>query len=140
MQIFLSFAYEEDIDQVNGFRSMLENTRANIYFNDGSCKKDYSGKSEDQNKKYISSLLNQSSVTVCLLSKYSKKSNWVNWEIEASRSKEKGIVGIVLKNKNSEIKSYGDCPSFLDGNRYEVYYWDTPERMQQHIEEAEKNR
>ena len=140
MQIFLSFAYEEDINQVNGFRSMLENPKADINFNDGSCKKDYSGKSENQIKQYIRSLIDQSSVTVCLLSKYTRQSDWVKWEIEASQSKGKGIVGIVLKDKKNEIKNYNDCPISLDGNRYKVYYWDTPEKMQQYIKEAEVNR
>lgn len=140
MQIFLSFAYDEDKEQVNGFRSMLENPDADINFEDGSCKKDYGGKPEEEIKRIIRSLLDRCSVTVCLLSRKTKKSEWVNWELEASQSKGKGIVGIVLKGKRDEIKHYSDCPSLLDGKRYNVYYWDTPEKMQRWIEEAEKKK
>ena len=140
MQIFLSFAYEEDREQVNGFRSMLENPRANINFTDGSCKKDYGIRSDSAIKQYISTLIDQSSVTVCLISRYTKTSKWVLWELEASRSKGKGIVGIILKDKQNEIGSYSDCPAIIDGNRYKAYYWAEPQKLQQYIEEAERNR
>jgi hypothetical protein len=140
MKIFLSFAYDEDINQVNGFRSMLENPLANISFSDGSCKKDYAGKSEWQIKQYIASLVDNSSVTVCLISKSTKNSNWVNWELETSKNKSKGIVGLVLKDRNNEIKNINDCPAIFANSRYKVFYWDSPEVMQKHIEEAENNR
>jgi hypothetical protein len=140
MQIFLSFAYDEDIEQVNGFRGMLENPNAEINFVDGSCKKDYHGKTDEEIERYIKSLIDQSSVTVCLISGKTKNSKWVNRELEISQSKEKGIVGIVLKDKNSEIKNYSDCPQIFDGNRYKVHYWSSPEQMTKWIEEAEKRR
>lgn len=140
MQIFLSFAYDEDIDQVNGFRGMLDNPNANINFLDGSCKKDYKGKPEHEIEQYIKSLIDQSSVTVCLISSKTKKSNWVNKELEISQSKNKGIVGIVLKEKDKEIKHISDCPKIFDNKRYLVYYWNEPEEIQKCIEEAEKRR
>jgi len=140
MQIFLSFAYDEDVDQVNGFRAMLENPNADIDFTDGSCKKDYSDKPESAIRRYIRTLLDQSSVTVCLISARTRASQWVAWEVEETISKAKGLVGIVLKGRNSEIKSYQDCPSGFDGKRYVVHYWDSPEKMQQFIEEAERAR
>lgn len=140
MRIFLSFAYDEDIEQVNGFRGMLDNPNAGIEFEDGSCRKDYGDKSEAEIKRIITSLLDRCSVTVCLLSKKTKGKKWVDWELEASQSKEKGIAGIVLKGKNEEIKTYDDCPNLLDGKRYEVHYWNNPETIQKWIEKAEKNR
>ncbi|MBT7618394.1 MAG: TIR domain-containing protein [Calditrichaeota bacterium] len=140
MQIFLSFAFDEDIDQVNGFRGMLENPNADINFVDGSCKKDYAGKSETEIKTYIKSLLDQSSVTVCLISKDTKNKEWVDWELEASQSKGKGIVGIVLKGKSDEIKHRTDCPDVLGSNKYEVIYWTDAQKMQSAIEQAEKAR
>lgn len=140
MQIFLSFAYDEDKDQVNGFRGMLENPNANINFVDGSCKKDYQGKSDPEIDKYMRDLIDQSSVTVCLLSSRTKSSDWVNRELKISQSKGKGIVGIVLPEKDNEIKNISDCPSILDGKRYKVYYWKKPEIIQTYIEEAERQR
>ena len=140
MQIFLSFAYDEDVEQVNGFRGMLDNPNANIEFVDGSCKKDYSGKTKEEIEQYIKSLIDKSSVTVCLISGKTKKSDWVDKELKISQSKNKGIVGIVLKGKDDEIKSYSDCPSILEGKRYLVYRWGKPEDMQKYIEEAEKRR
>ncbi len=140
MQIFLSFAYDEDIEQVNGFRGMLQNPNANIEFLDGSCKKDYSGKSEQEIEQYIKSLLDKSSVTVCLISGKTKRSEWVNKELKISQSKSKGIVGIVLKGKDDEIKGLSDYPNIFDGKRYLVYKWDKPEVMQKYIDEAEKRR
>jgi hypothetical protein len=81
-----------------------------------------------------------SSVTVCLVSRRTRDSSWVDRELEISRSKGKGIVGIVLKDKENEVKTYGDCPQLLDGKMYKVYHWDRPETMQRWIEEAERNR
>ncbi len=140
MQIFLSFAFDEDIEQVNGFRGMLDNLNANINFLDGSCKKDYQGKPTHEIEQYIKSLIDKSSVTVCLISGKIKKSDWVKRELEISQSKNKGIVGIVLKEKNDEIKKYSDCPVIFDEKRYFVKYWNEPEEMQKYIEEAEKRR
>lgn len=140
MQIFLSFDYDEDIDQVNGFRGMLENPNADINFLDGSCKKDYGGKSNYEIEQYIKSLIDKSSVTVCLISSKTKQSEWVNKELEISQSKNKGIIGIVLKGKESEIKKYSDCPGIFDNERYFVYYWDEPKVLQKSIEKSEKRR
>ena len=140
MQIFLSFAYDEDIDQVNGFRGMLENPNADINFLDGSCKKDYSGKTDEEIEKYIKSLIDKSSVTVCLISGKTKKSDWVKKELKISQSKNKGIVGIVLKDKQNEIKSYSDCPDIFDNKKYFAYNWGRPEDLQERINEAEKRR
>lgn len=134
MQIFLSFDYDEDIDQVNGFRGMLENPNADINFLDGSCKKDYGGKSNYEIEQYIKSLIDKSSVTVCLISSKTKQSEWVNRELEISQSKNKGIIGIVLKGKENEIKKYSDCPGIFDNERDFVCYWDEPKVLQKSIE------
>jgi hypothetical protein len=60
--------------------------------------------------------------------------------LKISQSKSKGIVGIVLKGKDDEIKGLSDCPSVFDGKRYLVYRWGKPEDMQKYIEDAEKRR
>ena len=140
MQIFLSFDFDEDIDQVNGFRGMLDNPNTGIDFVDGSCKKDYEGKPDNEIEQYIKSLIDKSSVTVCLISSKTKQSKWVNRELELSQSKGKGIVGIVLKDKNHEIKYISDCPKLIDNERYLVHYWDDSKQMHQWIEGAEKRR
>lgn len=140
MKIFLSFAYDEDIEQVNGFRGMLDNPNAGINFIDGSCKKDYKGKPEHEIERYIKSLIDESSVTVCLISGKTRKSDWVKKELEISQSKNKGIVGIVLKGKDGEIKNNSDCPKIFNNQNYFVYRWDEPAKMQTFIEEAEKRR
>lgn len=140
MQIFLSFAYDEDIDQVNGFRGMISNPNSDINFLDGSCKKDYKDKPDYEIEQYIKSLIDKSSVTVCLISHKTKTSDWVRKELEISQSKNKGIIGIVLKGKNEEIKSYSDCPNIFSNKKYPVYYWDEPAHMQKLIQEAEKRR
>lgn len=140
MQIFLSFDYDEDINQVNGFRGMLDNPNAGINFIDGSCKKDYGDKSDSEIEQYIMSLIDQSSVTVCLISKNTKQSKWVNRELQISQSKNKGIIGIVLKDKDDEINNYSDCPLIFDNKKYFVYYWSEPENIQKLIEKSEKRR
>ena len=140
MQIFLSFAYDEDIEQVNGFRGMLENPNTGINFVDGSCKKDYEGKSVSEIEKYLKTLIDRASVTVCLISEHTKGKKWVNRELEISQSKGKGIIGIVLKGKEKNIQNYSDCPQIFHSKKYKVYYWDSPEKMTEYIKEAEKNR
>lgn len=140
MQIFLSFAYDEDKEQVNGFRGMLENPKANINFVDGSCKKDYAGKPDYEIDRYIRQLIDRSSVTVCLISGKTKKSKWVTRELDVSRSKGKGIVGIILKGKDSEVSTIHQCPDFFNKSRYKVYQWGRPEEIESWIQEAEKRR
>ena len=134
MKIFFSFAYDEDIHQVNGFRGMIVNPNTNINFTDGSCKKDYANKSENEIKRYISSLLDQSTVTVCLISKDTHKSKWVDWELQAAESKGKGIVGIVL---NGQRVNSGEYPKFFqEKRRYQVIEWGDSNSMQRGIDNA----
>ena len=119
---------------------MLENPSADIRFTDGSCSKDYAGKTDRQIRAYINSLLDQSSVTVCLISARTRFSEWVRWELDSSSSKRKGIIGIVLKGKNAEIPTVRECPGKFATGRYRVIYWNTPAAMAKEVEEAERRR
>ena len=136
IQIFLSFAHDEDIEQVNGFRGMLENPNADINFIDGSCKKDYQGKTDKEIEEYIESLIEKASVTVCLISGDTRESYWVNRELEISGSMNKGIVGIILPGKDNEIRFTSDLPKIFQNEQHRVDVWSEPERMQELIEEA----
>jgi len=140
MRIFLSFAYDEDKNEANGFRGMLENPDANIDFVDGSCKRDYGDKTDAEIDAYIRSLIEQSSVTVCLISQHTKNSDWVDRELELSSSKGKGIVGIVLQKSLPWVTHTSNCPSAFHTGRYKCYTWASPQVMSTLIQEAEKRR
>ena len=139
MQVFLSFDFD-DLDLVNGFRGVLRNPNAAIMETDGSCKKSLSGSSHQDIDKYLRELIGQASVTVCLISPNTKGRTWVNRELKVSQSMAKGIVGIVLKGYENQIKTTNDIPRLFVNKKYKVYYWADPYKIADYIKEAYRNR
>lgn len=136
MNLFISFDWDDRL-QVGGFRSMLSNPQVyNLNHRDTSVRHDYSEFGNQAIKNAILQKIQQSNVTVCLISQKTKNSHWVNWELEQSRLNRKGIVGFILKNQ--PVSTLQGCPEFF--TRYEtnfkVYPWSSPEDMSKRIQEA----
>lgn len=74
------------------------------------------------NESYIRSkireMMNGTSVTVVLIGRNTKDSDWVKWEIEESRARGNGIIGIRLKGQEN-----AEAPETLTENGYEVIDW-----------------
>lgn len=133
MNLFISFDWD-DRQQVNGFRSMLSNPIVNnLNHRDTSVKHDYSDDGNQAIRKAILQKIQQSNVTVCLISQKTRNSRWVNWELEQSRLNNKGIVGIVLKDQ--PVTTLQGCPEFFTRyqEHYSVHKWGTPDAIAQCI-------
>lgn len=91
--VFISFAYE-DVDEVNLLRGQAKNDKTDLQFDDFSVKDAYDSNNADYIKRQIREKIDRVSVTVVYLSEHSANSKWVNWEIEESIKRGKGVVGV----------------------------------------------
>ena len=91
--VFISFAYE-DVDEVNLLRGQAKNEKNDLVFDDYSVKEAFDSKNADYIKSQIREKIDRVSVTVVYLSPSTAKSRWVNWEIEESFKRGKGVVGV----------------------------------------------
>ncbi len=137
MNVFISFDWD-DRDQVNGFRGILSNPDVReLNHRDNSVKVDYTDAGAGTIRQHILSKIGSSDVTVCLISSKTRGSNWVNWELEASRRLAKPIVGIVLPDH--AVKTNTGVPEFFQ--RYpacEWIQWSTPAVMNDAIRRANR--
>lgn len=129
--VFISFAYE-DVNEVNLLRGQAKNEKADIEFDDYSVKEAFDSKDADYIKRKIREKIDKTSVTLVYLSEHSVKSKWVNWEIEESYKRGKGVVGVYQ----------GDLPKHLPtsfNKDTKLVKWSHKELMNQ-IEKASNNR
>ncbi|OWY65382.1 hypothetical protein B7486_42360 [cyanobacterium TDX16] len=129
-RIFISFDHD-DTDQVNGFIALREIMDGFEFYNH---KLDHRIKSRDVD--YVcntirNDYIDPASVTVVLIGNRTAQSDWVRWEIEESRKRGKGILGIRLKGTN------GPLPAGVPSNA--VGDWQ-PEKFASWIEWAYQNR
>lgn len=120
-RIFLSFV-EEDIQLVNLFRGQARNQNSTLDFYDFSIKDPYNSENEEYIKQQIRYKLDMVSVTLCLLGYNTYRSPWINWEIEASARKGKGLVGVRLHNDSAD-----GVPAALRDNGGIIVNWDHDE-------------
>lgn len=91
--VFISFAYE-DVDEVNLLRGQAKHDKTDLEFDDFSVKDAFDSANADYLKRQIREKIDRCSVTVVYLSGNSASSKWVNWEIEESIKKGKGVIGV----------------------------------------------
>ncbi|MCK4664996.1 MAG: TIR domain-containing protein [Bacteroidales bacterium] len=96
--VFISFD-SDDLDEVNLLRGQAKNDNSNLEFSDRSLKEPFNSENEDYIKRGIREKIDQASVTVIYLTDNSATSNWVNWEIEESLKKGKGVIGVYKGDK-----------------------------------------
>jgi hypothetical protein len=95
--VFMSFAYE-DVDEVNLLRGQAKNDKTDLQFDDFSVKEAFDSVNADYIKRQIRERIDRCSVTVVYLSEKSASSKWVNWEIEESLKRGKGVIGVYTGN------------------------------------------
>ena len=127
--IFISFAYE-DVDEVNLLRGQAKNENTDLQFDDYSVKEAFDSNNADYIKRQIREKIDKASVTLIYLSNSSAKSKWVNWEIEESIKRGKGVVGVF--KGDTPPKS---LPTAVKDNTIKVVKWSHSNLMQA-IEEA----
>jgi hypothetical protein len=105
-RIYLSF-HVEDLPQVRGFRLMARAPNLEIEFHDGSLREVINSTRGSYVKQQIRSIIQKSSVVVCLIGNGTAWRDWVEWELKTAFELGKGICGIRLKD------SRGRAPQLL---------------------------
>ncbi len=91
--VFISFDHE-DLDEVNLLRGQAKNDKTDLQFDDHSVKEPYESTNADYIKRQIREKIDRCSVTLVYLTDKTASSKWVNWEIEESLKRGKGVIGV----------------------------------------------
>jgi hypothetical protein len=131
--IFISFA-NEDANDVNLLRGQAKNEQSDLQFDDHSVKEAFNSKNAEYIQRQIREKIDRVSVTVVYLSENSAKSEWVNWEVEESLRRGKGVIGVYKGDTAPKA-----VPKAFDQNKCKSVKW-THEGLARAIEEAAKKR
>jgi hypothetical protein len=101
-KIFLSFRHE-DLDKVNMLRGQAKNENSELDFIDMGLRAPFNSENAEYIRAGIRERIQQSSVTLVMVSKDTYKSEWVNWEIRESILQGKGVV-VVNTTDNTSLK------------------------------------
>jgi hypothetical protein len=115
--VFISFAYE-DLTEVNMLRGQVKNETTDLAFDDFSVKEPFNSENADYIKRKIREKIEHASVIIVYLSNDSAQSEWVNWEIEESISKGKGVIGVY----GGTVTAH-QLPSLFIKNKFEIVKW-----------------
>jgi hypothetical protein len=131
--IFISFDHE-DVNDVNLLRGQAKNDNVDLQFDDYSVKEPFDSSNADYIKRQIREKIDHCSVTVVYLTEKTASSKWVNWEIEESITRGKGVIG-VYKGDNAPAKT----PLAFQQNNCKAVKWDHAVLMKA-IEDASTKR
>ena len=96
--VFISFDHE-DLNEVNLLRGQAKNDKVDLQFDDHSVKEPFDSTNADYIKRQIREKIDRCSVAVVYLSDKTASSKWVNWEIEESIKRGKGVIGVYKRDK-----------------------------------------
>ncbi|MFV0489676.1 MAG: TIR domain-containing protein [Vibrio fluvialis] len=131
--VFISFDHE-DLDEVNLLRGQAKNDKADLQFDDHSVKEPFDSVNADYIKRQIREKIDRCSVTVVYLSEKAASSKWVNWEIEESVKRGRGIIGVYKGEK-----APSSVPSAFAQNGCKAVKWEHATLMKA-IEDASTRR
>ena len=131
--VFISFDHE-DLNEVNLLRGQAKNDKVELQFDDHSVKEPFDSTNADYIKRQIRQKIDRCSVTVVYLSDKTASSKWVNWEIEESRRRGKGVVGVYKGDK-----APANLPPAFQHNGYKFVKWEHAALMKA-IEDANTKR
>ena len=104
--IFISFAFE-DVNEVNLLRGQAKNDQTDIEFIDRSLQAPFNSTRGDYIRSRLEERINQASMTVVYLSKDTRGSEWVAWEVKKSIELEKVVVAVHAgDNPPSKLPSF----------------------------------
>ena len=115
--VFISFD-SDDLDEINLLRGQVKNENNDLNFSDHSLKEPFDSDNAEYIKQGIREKIDQASVTMVYLTTDSAKSKWVNWEIEESIKKGKGVIGVYKGDDQPTI-----LPQSFTENRLKVIPW-----------------
>ena len=128
-RVFLSFDYD-DLAQVNGLRGLIQNPNHELEAYDESVRKAIESKNKAYIKQVIGEKIRRSSVTVCLISATTHKSEWVDWELGESARQGNTIIAMALKGVDRAT-----LPKLIRERNLTFHPWD-PSRLQDLIAQA----
>lgn len=96
-RVFISFR-AEDKGKVNGLRLLNSNENFDIEFYDESVRIEIKSKDKAYIRRVIREKINRTSVTVCMVSEDTHKSEWVDWELEESYDKGNEVIFMGFKD------------------------------------------
>ncbi|MCC6302182.1 MAG: TIR domain-containing protein [Gammaproteobacteria bacterium] len=131
--VFISFDHE-DMNDVNLLRGQAKNDKLDLQFDDHSVKEPYDSANADYIKRQIREKIDRCSVTVVYLSNKTASSKWVNWEIEESIKRGKGVIGVYKGDK-----APASLPSAFQKNGCKAVKWEHTALMKA-IEDASTKR
>lgn len=131
--VFISFDHE-DLNEVNLLRGQAKNDKIDLQFDDHSVKAPYDSNNADYIKRQIREKIDRCSVTVVYLTEKSATSQWVNWEIEESLKRGKGVIGVYKGDAPPKT-----MPIAFDQNSCKSIKW-THEGLMKAIEDASTKR
>lgn len=129
--VFISFNHE-DINEVNLLRGQAKNDKVDLQFDDHSVKEPFDSINADYIKRQIREKIDRCSVTIVYLSDKTVSSKWVNWEIEESIKRGKGVIGVYKDDSQPTV-----VPSAFQQNGCKSVKWEHAALMKA-IEEARK--
>ena len=138
--VFFSFRYAH-VFRVNQIRSMPNVIgSAAAGFKDASLWESVKNK-ESTIKRMIDEGLKGTSVTVVCITRGISTRMWINYEIEKSLERGKGLLGIQIHHLKDPINPdarVGATPSQIEANGFKVYKYTNKDALARHIEEAAK--
>lgn len=132
--VFFSFYYEKDIWRVSQIRNswLLKPNREAAGFWDAASWETVKKQGTEAVKRWINTQMEGTSVTVVLIGSETASRPYVRYEIDRSREKGNGILGIYIhnmKDQNGRISLQGSNPLVRNGRQsipicpYLVYDW-----------------
>ena len=121
-RVFLSFS-SDDIDHIRGLRLLNYHPNFDLEFYDQSIKTAINSEDANYIKRVITDQIRRSSVTICLISETTHRSDWVNWELEKSNELGNTIIAMSIKGVESAV-----LPKFIEENAIFFWTWD-PENL-----------
>jgi MTH538 TIR-like domain (DUF1863). len=131
--VFISFDHE-DVNDVNLLRGQSKNDKVDLQFDDHSVKEPFDSANADYIKRQIREKIDHCSVTMVYLTEKTASSKWVNWEIEESIKRGKGVIG-VYKGDNAPA----NVPPAFRQNKCKAVKWEHA-TLTKAIEEASTKR
>ncbi len=136
---FFSFHYKH-IWKVNQIRSMPNITgTASAGFQDASLWEESKKKGRRHVESMIDKGLENTSVTVVLITEGAANREYINYEIDQSLARGNGLVAVQihhLKDPNVAGNSPGAIPSIIKSNGFKAYKYTNKEALAKWIEEA----
>lgn len=140
-RVFFSFDYNY-VWKVNQIRSMTNIIgTAAAGFQDASIWEEAKKKGDKEIKRMIDKALENTSVTVVLVTYGTTARKYIKYEIDESLERGNGLVAVQihhLKDQNLQTGSVGAIPLQIEANGYKAYKYNNKESLARWIEEAAK--